>query len=62
MLRSEVELGFENLTTIGRSSIEVMAKEEAGTPWTIATTVATAKLEDLVGQEAPAISMNSKGG
>jgi hypothetical protein len=55
MLRSKLELGFKNLTTTVRSSIEVMAKEETGTPWTVATTIATAKLED---QEAPTIPMD----
>jgi hypothetical protein len=53
MLRSELQLGFENLTTTGG----IRAEEEVGTPWT----VAVAQMEDLVGEEAPSISMDFEG-
>jgi hypothetical protein len=61
MLRSKLELGFENLTSIVRSSrIEVGTDGEADRLWTTAAIVATAKMEDLVGEEAPVIFMDFK--
>jgi hypothetical protein len=53
MLRSELELGFENLTTTGG----IRAEEEVGTLWT----VVVAQMEDLVGEDAPAISVDFEG-
>jgi hypothetical protein len=59
MLRSKLELGFENLTSIVRSSsIEVGTDGEANRLWTVTAIVATAKMEGLVGEEAPAIFMD----
>jgi hypothetical protein len=54
MLSSKLELGFENLETTGR----IGAEEEAGWPSTVMAVIDDAKMEDLVGEEAPAISMD----
>jgi hypothetical protein len=54
MLSSELELVFENLATIGRIGVE----EEDVRPSTVMAVGDDAKMEDLVGEEAPAISMD----